>query len=279
MGGVIRLEDLRAAWMAGDAEPLCRGFHEGRLMPQRLQQPVDAMAAFRRAEQHGADLALAQILGQIVEHTVARRLDVAEKLLHQLVVVIRQLLQHGKTGLLLTLGQFGGHVDDFTGRVLAVDEGPLQRQIDEAGCDAVLPDGDLPQHQGQAAGRLEHRQDVADRGFRFVDFVEEQEMRDAAIFQVLHDKLQGRHLLLVRLADHDRCIANGKRRLAILLELDRPGAIDEGEVIAEKGDVGEIGLDGHCVLARFGRSIAGCRAGRDRALPLGCASSRKNSLK
>ena len=46
------------------------------------------------AEQHRADQAVAQFLGEIVEHLVARRLDVLEQLLHQLVVVVGERFQH-----------------------------------------------------------------------------------------------------------------------------------------------------------------------------------------
>jgi hypothetical protein len=104
-------------------------------------------------------------------------------------------------------------------------------------------------------------------------------MRDPAVFELLHDELQRRHFLLVRLADDDGRVAYRERRLAILLKLDRSGTVDEGELIAEEGDVGEIGLDAHPMLACFGRSIPGAGAGGDRSLPLNCASSRKNSLK
>ena len=43
---------------------------------------------------HRTDETVAQFLGQIVEDLVARRLHVLEQLLHQLVVVVGQRLQH-----------------------------------------------------------------------------------------------------------------------------------------------------------------------------------------
>jgi hypothetical protein len=162
--------------------------------------------------------------------------------------------------------------------VLAVDEGALQRQVDEAGGDAVLPDRDLPQHKRQAAGRLQHGDDVADRRVGLVDLVEEQEMRDLPLLELFHDQLQGGELLFVRFADHHRRIADGERRLALLLEFDGAGTVDEGEGVVQEGDVREIAFRAHPVIARFGRRIADSRAACHRALPLNGAGSRKNSF-
>ena len=66
-----------------------------RLMTQRLQQPRDASAALRRADEQRRDEARAQFLRQIVEDLIARRLDVGNELFHQRVVVIGETLQHG----------------------------------------------------------------------------------------------------------------------------------------------------------------------------------------
>ncbi len=84
-----------------DAEPLARLRDAGRLVAQRLQQPRHPVAAGRRADQQRHDLAGAQFVREVVEHDVARRLDVAEQLLHQLVVVIGEALEHAIARLLL----------------------------------------------------------------------------------------------------------------------------------------------------------------------------------
>ena len=68
--------------------------HERRLMAQRLQQPQDAVAVLGRAQQHRHDQAVLHLLDEIGEHLVARRLHVRQQLLHQLVVVVGELLQH-----------------------------------------------------------------------------------------------------------------------------------------------------------------------------------------
>ena len=67
-------------------------------------------------------MAVAQLLREIVEDPVARRLDFADQLLHQRVVVIGEALQHRIARLLLIGRDAGGHFDDLEGRVLAIDE-------------------------------------------------------------------------------------------------------------------------------------------------------------
>ena len=62
--------------------------------------------------------------------------------------------------------------------MLAVDEGALQREVDEAGDDVVLPDRDVAQHQRHAARRLQHLERLAHAGVGLVDLVEEQDARD-----------------------------------------------------------------------------------------------------
>ena len=76
---------------------------------------------------------------------------VGEQLLHQLVVVVGELLEHGEARFLLALLDVRRHLDHLARRCGAIDEGALEREIDEAGGDAVLPDRDLAQHQRLAS--------------------------------------------------------------------------------------------------------------------------------
>jgi hypothetical protein len=71
--GVEGLEDVGARRRAVDFKALSCVADKRGFVPQRLQQPEDAVAGLGRAHQHRADQALAQLLGQIVEHLVARR--------------------------------------------------------------------------------------------------------------------------------------------------------------------------------------------------------------
>ena len=98
------LSTSATASLAGlDAEPSRRFVDARRLMPQRLEQPQHAIAAGGDADQHRTDQAVAQFLGEIVEHLVARRLDVLKQLLHQLVVVIGERLQHREARFFLAI--------------------------------------------------------------------------------------------------------------------------------------------------------------------------------
>ena len=162
----------------GSAEPLGGLGHAGRFMAQRLHQPQHAVLAQRRAQQHRTDLPLAQFAGEIVEHRVARRRDVLEQLLHQRVVVIGELFQHREAGFLLAveIAAFQRHY--FGGLVFAVDEGALQRQIDESRDQIAVPDRNLPQHQRNPRCRLQRRERLADALVGAIDLVEKQKARE-----------------------------------------------------------------------------------------------------
>src|SRR5690606_25262638 len=117
--------------------------------------------------------------------------------------------------------------------MLAIDESALEREIDKTGGDAVLPDRDLAQHERLGARRLQQREDVAYSRIEGVDLVEEQHVRDAAVLELLENDLQRRHALGVGLAnDHGR-IAGRQRGRALVLKLDRSGAVDERELVAQ----------------------------------------------
>ena len=154
--GVCEVLSTSAALLGG-AEPEAIGgrLNVRYLVPQRLEQAQDAIAVIGRAEQHGTDLARAQLLGEVVEHVVALGWLVRKQLLHQLVVVVGELLEHVKACLLLAIEVAGRHLDHLGGSVRAINEGTLECEVDEAGGDAVLPDRDLPQDERPGARRLQ----------------------------------------------------------------------------------------------------------------------------
>ena len=88
----------------------------GRLVAQRLEEPRHAVAGGRRSHQQRHDVTLAQFAREIVEHAVARRLDVADQLLHQRVVVVGEALEHGIARLLFVAGDAARHRDHDGGR-------------------------------------------------------------------------------------------------------------------------------------------------------------------
>src|SRR5262249_26364861 len=138
----------------------------------------------------------------------------------------------------------------------AIDEGALEREVDEARGRAVLPDWDLTQHQRPRTGWLQDREDVTHTGVETVDLVEEQKTGNAAVFELLQDELQRRNALGIGLADHDSGIAAGERNCALMLKFYGTGAVDEGEGVAEEADVGNVELNAHAVVARFLGGIA-----------------------
>ena len=257
------------------AEPLRRLGHAGRFVPQRLHQPQHAVFARRRTEQHRTDQAFAQFAGEIVEHRVARRLDVLQQLLHQRVVVVGELFQHREARFLLAVEIAAFQRHDFGRLVFAIDEGALQREIDEAFDQIAVPDRNLPQHQRHARGRLQRRQRLADALVGAVDLVQKQKTGNAEIFELAQDDLQLRQLLLVRLADHDRGIDRGQRGAHVMRELDRAGTIDKGVTVAHEGGGGGGEAHAHLVVARLGAGIADRSSGIDAAGILDGARSRQ----
>ena len=252
--------------------------HERRLVAQRLEQAEDAVAGLRRAEQHRADHPVAQLLAEIVEHPVARRRHVLQQLLHQRVVIVGELLQHREARFLLQRRERVGDGHHLARRVLAIDVSALEREIDEAGDDVVLPDRQLAQHERLAARRLKHRHDVAHARLGLVDLVDEQKMRDAAILELLEDQLECRHLLLVGLAYHDRRVAGGERVGRVGLEFDRARAIEEGETVAQEIDGRRVEFDTHAVMARFVRRIPDSIGASHRALAGDGAGAREDGF-
>ena len=226
----------------------------------------------------GHDQPLAQFLGQIVEHLVARRLDVLEQLLHQLVVVIGQRLQHGEARFLLALEVFALELDHFGRRVLLVDMGALEREIDEAGDDVAVPDRNLPQQQRHARGRLQQLERLAHALVGLVDLVEEQKARNVLVFQFAQDQLQLRHLLLVGLADHHRGVDRRQHGAHVVDEFDRAGTIDEGVAVAHESGGGDGSFHAHLVMAGFLAGVADGGAGVDRALARDRAGAREDRL-
>ena len=267
--GVQRLEHIGERIAAGlDAEPLGGRRDVGRFVAQRLHQAQHAVGAGRGAHQHRADQAVAQFLRQIVEHLVLRRLDVAEQLLHQLVVVIGQRLQHGEARGLLAVDDVAFERHDFGSGVLLVDKGALEREVDEAGDDVAVEGRNLAQQQLRARRRLQQREHVVDGGIGLVDLVQEQEARNLLVFELAQDQLQLRDLLFVHLADDDGGIDRRQRRAHVVDELDRARTIDEGVAFAHEARRRDRKLDAHAMMTRFLAGVADRGSGIDGALAL-----------
>ena len=225
---VQRLEHIGDAFAAAfHAETFC-GFGNARqFVPQRLQQSQNAVGARRRAHHHRAHQALAQFARQIVEYLVARRLDVFEQLLHQLVVVIGERFQHRKARGLFRVGGIAFERNDLRRGVLLVDKGALEREIDKARDDVALEGRNLPQDQLGARSRLQQLKHVVNAGIRLVDLVDEQNARDFLVFQFAQNELKLRDLFLIHFADDDGDIDRRQHRAHVVGELDRARTIEE----------------------------------------------------
>ena len=213
--GVDRAHHLRERrTLVLDAEPLARMGDARRLVPQRLEEPGDAMAAGRRAQEHRHDPPVAQFARQIVEDEVLRRVDVADQLLHQRVVIVGELLEHEIARLFFLREHARRHLDDAGRRGLAIDEGALEREIDKSGGDAILPHRNLAQQQRRARGRLKHLERLAQAPVRLIDLVEEQDARQPEILEFAKNDLKRRDLARIGLADDDRGVADRAGRSA-----------------------------------------------------------------
>src|SRR5205823_8714219 len=100
-----------------------------------------------------------------------------------MLVEIRKLLEHLISRLLLLVPDLAPQFDHFRLGVLAVYEGTLQREIDKAGDCPAIENGDLPHQQRLVARLLQHREEVTNVTASLVNFVDEEEMRDAGIAQ------------------------------------------------------------------------------------------------
>ena len=247
-------------------------------MTQRLQQPQNAVGARRRSHQHRAHQPVAQLAGEIVEHLVARRLDVFEQLLHQLVVMVGERFQHGEARRLLAVDGVAFERNDLRGSVLLVDEGALEREIDEAGDDLAGEGRNLPQYQLGARGVLQQPEHVVDGSVGLVDFVEEQNAGSLAVFQLAQDELKLRDLLLVQLAHDHRGVDRRQHRAHVVHELDRAGTVEEGVGVAHEIRRGDREFDAHAVVPRFLARVADRVAGLDGALALDHPGTREDRL-
>ena len=235
---------------------------------QRLEQAQDAVGAGGDPEQHRTDQTVALFLGEVVEHLVARRRNVLEQLLHQLVVVVGERLQHGEARFLLAVEILALERNDLGRRLFAVDIGALEREVDVTGDDLVLPDRDLAQQQRHARGRLQQLDGIANALVGLVDLVEKQKAGNLQLFELAQDQLQLRHLALVGLAHDHRRVDRRQGGAHVVDEFDRTRTIDEGVVVAHEGRGGDRKLDAHLVVARFLAGVADRRARIRRALAL-----------
>ena len=203
-----------------DPEARPRVGERRRLVPQGLEKPGDAVAAVGGADEDRHHMPFLQFAGEVVENTVAGRLDLRDELLHERIVVIGKPLEHGEARLALARKLTFRHIHNFAWRVLPIDEGALKREVDEADRNAVLPDRDLPQEKRRPGRALQKFQRLAHAPRAGVDLVDEKEPRDVRFFQLPQHHFKGRDLALVRLANDDGGVASRSGGAHVVLKFD-----------------------------------------------------------
>ncbi len=99
-----------------------------------------------------------------------------------------------------------------------------------------------------------------------VDLVDEQRARHAQPVELGQQRAQQHRLVGIGVGDHHRHVRGGDGIVGLGLELDRPGAVEQGEAIAHVLEGGDVQLDGLVAGAGFGAGVADGGAGFDRAL-------------
>jgi hypothetical protein len=225
--------------------------------------------AVSRAEEDGRDLLGAELVVQVAIDQRLLRRHVLDELLQQCVVELRQRLQHLAPGFALARQDLGRHLDQVRGAARLVAIGAFAHEVDVAhgllgtiGC--VAADRHLAQHQLAGRDRLQRRQHVAHAALRRVDLVDEEEMGDEVVLDVLEERRERDHALGRGLTDHYCRVGDGQRRKCVVLQLDRARRVDEGPLVAEIVDRGDVDLGTHAALSRLGRTVAdgGARARR-----------------
>src|SRR5262249_56400878 len=98
-------------------------------------------------------------------------------------------VEDGEAGGLVGVEGVAFEWNDFRRRMLLVNEGTLEREIDESGDDLAGKSRYLPQHQLAARSRLQHSEHVVDGRIDLVDLVEEQKAGDFLRFELAQNEL------------------------------------------------------------------------------------------
>ena len=225
-------------------------------MAQRLQQPAHAKAVLRRAEEHRHDQPLVHLPHQVGEHGVAAGGHVGEQLFQQVVIEVGHLFQHMKPRLRLGVAQVAGNFHLCRGLVRPVDEGALQRQVDEAIDLFALPGRNLSGDQRRGADRGQGGEQVRQSAAGQVHLVDEQRMRHTQPFQFAQRRLQQAGLGGVGLGHHHRQIDGRQGGVQVGAEFQRTGAVDHAIAVPHELKAGEVQLDGVAAGAGLGAGIA-----------------------
>jgi len=228
---------------------------------QGLQKTAHAVLAIAGAQQHGRDLVGAELVVQVAIDQRLLGRDILDQLLEELVVELRQRLQHLAARFALARQDLGRHLDQVGSAARLVAIGALAHEVDIAhrllaAVGRGMADRYLAQQQLARRDGLQRRQHVAHADLGGIDLVDEDDMGDVVVFDELQERRQRHDALGRRLADHDGRVAHGERRKGVVLEFDRAWNVEKSPLIAEVVDRGDVDLGAHAALARLGRTVA-----------------------
>ena len=150
----------------------------GHLLGQRLQQPAHAHVLVGHAHEHRDYLVGAQRLAQVAQDQVGGRLLVLQEQGHEVIVEVRQRLEHLAPGRLLALQIVGGDRDDVGGMAAAERMRLLADQVDIADKIIAAADRVLVRHDRPGAQVAQRLQQVAVADLRAIHLVDEDQMRN-----------------------------------------------------------------------------------------------------
>ncbi len=166
-----------------------------------------------------------------------------------------ELFQHVEMRVRLRLGEVDRDVDLLELLAGAIDEGPLQGEVDEAGDLVVLQDRQLPRHQGDAGRRLQRFEQLAHIAMGLVDLVDEQRPGHAQAVELGQKRTQQHRLVGIRIGDHHRHVGGGHGEVGFRLELHRTWAVDQGVVVVHEVEAGDVQFDRLAPGPRFRAGI------------------------
>ena len=137
-----------------------------------------------------------------------------------------------------------------------VDEGALQRQVDEAGDLLAVPGRDLARDQRRGADRRQRGQQVGQRAAGQVHLVDEEGVRHAQPLQLAQRRLQQGGLGRVGLGDHDGQVDGRQGGVEVGAEFQGAGAVDHRIAVAHEVEAGEVQLHRMAAGARLGAGVA-----------------------
>jgi hypothetical protein len=139
--------------------------------------------------------------------------------------MVGKLFEHLVAGFVLAVLEIARNVD-LLAVVAVVVEGPLERQVDEAGDLVAFADRDLPGDQWRNADRLKRGEEVADAAVRLVDTVDEDEMGNAELVERAESRRRQRRACGIWVDDDDREVGSRDRPVAVGGKADRSGAVE-----------------------------------------------------